>query len=430
MRALSNPPVQTSTLANGLRVVTVALPHLHTTTMVVYVKVGARFESAHTSGLSHFVEHMLFRGTERYPSSLAMNTAVESLGSTLHAETGRDYSLYQMSFEPTLIESGVELFGEVLGRPRFADIELERSLILEEMNEDYDEEDVEINVDEIARGLIFGEHPLGLRIIGTRDNIRRFSDEDVRRHFARYYGANNLLLCVAGPVEHAAVAAAARDLEHLSSGEAAIYEPAHFDQKAAKYKYVRDAGSQCSISILWRGVSELDPDYVAFVALLRAIDDGMSTPLHYQLCDQKGLAYSVHAGIEPLADVVLLEVSGQTAQAKVPDLVSGILELIAGFRDRPVTAAELAKIKRRYRYDLLASIDDAGAMAGWFGGTALYYPPPSLEGRLAQMEAVTAEDIMAVARKVVQPDRLAVSIVGPLSRARQGDVKAAVLGWR
>src|SRR5258705_3489303 len=113
MRALSNPPVQTSTLANGLRVVTVALPHLHTTTMVVYVKVGARFESAHSSGLSHFVEHMLFRGTERYPSSLAMNTAVESLGSTLHAETGRDCSLYQMSFEPTLIEAGVELFGQV-----------------------------------------------------------------------------------------------------------------------------------------------------------------------------------------------------------------------------------------------------------------------------------------------------------------------------
>ena len=204
----ANPDVRSSVIGNGLRVVTVAMPHLHTATMVAYVKVGARFETVATSGLSHFVEHMLFRGTERHPTSLALNTAIETLGSTLHAETGRDYSLYQMSLEPALIDEGLELFGEVLGKPRFGDIELERSLILEEMNEDYDEEDVEINVDEIARELMFGDHPLGLRIIGTRDNVERFSEADVRSHHAAYYGARNLLLCCAGPVEHEVVAAA------------------------------------------------------------------------------------------------------------------------------------------------------------------------------------------------------------------------------
>jgi predicted Zn-dependent peptidase len=427
----TNPEVRTTVLDNGLRVVTVAMPHLHTATMVSYVKVGARFESAATSGLSHFLEHMLFRGTERHPTSLALNTAIESLGSTLHAETGRDYSLYQMSFEPALIDEGLELFGELLGKPRFGDIELERSLILEEMNEDYDEEDVEINVDEIARGLIFGDHPLGLRIIGTRDNVEGFTEADVRRHHATYYGAKNLLLCCAGPVEHEAVVAACqRHLAALPSGEEASCELAHFEQDAPHYKYVRDSGSQCSVSVLFRGISELDPDYMAFVAMLRAIDDGMSTPLHYQLCDQKGLAYSVNAGMEPLADVVLLEVTGQTAQAKVPALIDGILELVGALRERPPTAAELTKIKRRYRYDLLASIDDPGAMAGWFGGTALYYPPPTLATRLSQMDAVTAADISAVARKVVRPERLAVAIVGPLTRARQGELRAAVTGWR
>src|SRR5689334_24629429 len=108
---------------------------------------------------------MLFRGTDRYPTSLALNTAVERLGSTLHAETGRDYSLFQLALEPELLPPAIAVLGELLARPRFSDIELERALILEEINEDYDEQGVEINADDIARGLAFDAHPLGQRII-------------------------------------------------------------------------------------------------------------------------------------------------------------------------------------------------------------------------------------------------------------------------
>src|SRR5689334_17906185 len=170
---------------------------------------------------------MLFRGTERHPSSLALNTAIERLGSTLHAETGRDYTLFQMALTPELIDEAMALFGDLLGRPRFADIELERALVLEEINEDYSEDDVEINADDIARGLMFEGHPLGQRIIGPRDNVERFATEDVHRHFTSFYGASNAILCAAGPVEHQAVSAAAeRHLGHLGRGEAASAEPA------------------------------------------------------------------------------------------------------------------------------------------------------------------------------------------------------------
>src|SRR5687768_1194447 len=177
-----DPRVASSTLDNGLRVTTVALPHLHTVTMAVFIKVGSRFEGPADNGLSHFVEHMLFRGTERHPTSLALNTAIERLGSTLHAETGRDYTMLSMGFEPEQVGNGLELLGELLGRPRFGDIELERALVLEEINEDYDEDDVEINVDDIARGLAFADHPLGQRIIGPRTNVEGFSEPDVRAH--------------------------------------------------------------------------------------------------------------------------------------------------------------------------------------------------------------------------------------------------------
>src|SRR5512140_3331110 len=186
-----DPDVETTTLDNGLAVTTVALPHLHTAVCALFVKVGARFEQPDDNGLSHFVEHMLFRGTEAHPTSLELNTAVERLGSTLHAETGRDYTLFQLALEPAHIPASIDLLGELLGQPRFDDIELERELVLEEINEDYDEQGVEINADDIARGIVFEDHPLGQRIIGPRSNVERFTAADVRRHFAAFYGAKN-----------------------------------------------------------------------------------------------------------------------------------------------------------------------------------------------------------------------------------------------
>jgi predicted Zn-dependent peptidase len=140
-----DPTVSTSVLPNGLRVCTVALPHLHTLTTSMFIKVGSRFETAADNGLSHFVEHMLFRGTAAHPNSLALNTAVERLGSSLHAETGRDYTLFQMGVAAPDLAPALGIFAEIFGRPLFHDIELERQLILEEVNEDYDEDGVEIN---------------------------------------------------------------------------------------------------------------------------------------------------------------------------------------------------------------------------------------------------------------------------------------------
>lgn len=429
--AILTPQVQTTEIDSGLRVTTVTLPHLHTAAIAMFVKAGSRFETPADNGLSHFVEHMLFRGTEAYPTSLAMNFAVESLGGTLYAETGRDLSLYHIQVEPDLIDAGLALFGEVIGRPRFADIELERSIILEEMGEDYDEHGVELNGDDIVRELMFGEHGLGQRVIGTRENVERFGVADVKRHFGRHYGGRNMLLCVAGPVVADAVEASARrHFAHVPGGELASAPPLSFDQKTARYRYVPASSSQTAVHVLFRAVPDMDPDYVASVALLRALDDGMSTPLHYQLCDRQGLAYSVGASMDPLADVALLEVSGATSQAKVPALLGGMLELLGKFRTDLLPEAELTKIKRRYRYDLVSAMDDSYAMASWFGGTALYYPPPAFAERLAQMDAIRSEDIRAAAERVFTPERLAVAVVGPLSKARQGEVRETVSQWR
>lgn len=426
-----DPAVETTTLANGLAVTTVPLPHLHTAVVSLFIKVGSRFETPDDNGLSHFTEHMLFRGTERYPSSLALNTAVEQLGSTLHAETGRDYSLYQLALEPELVHDAIGILGELLARPRFDDIELERALILEEINEDYDEDGVEINVDDIARGLVFGSHPLGQRIIGPRSNVERFSLADVRRHHGTFYGARNANLCVAGPVNHhEIVAQAEKALSAMVPGQRAEVPAAPIKHAGPILEHVKDAGSQTALSVVFRAIPELDPQYISLVALLRILDDGMSTRLHYTLADQKGLAYSVHAAIEPLADTALFEISSATANAKVPSLVKELFTLLDGLRAGKITDDELAKARVRYRYETLASIDDAAAMAGWFGGTALYYEPPSLSERLEQMASVRVADLKAIADHVLRPENLVLAAVGSLSRARVGELRSVIHDWK
>lgn len=420
---MNEPRASESILPNGLRVATLRLPHLHTVAVALFVRVGSRFESTRDNGLSHFVEHMMFRGTARFPDSLALNTALESLGTTLNAETGRDYTLFSVSVTPDVLGDALDVLGELMTSPRFDDIERERALVLEEINEDYDERGNEINGDDLARGLAFAGHPLGQRIIGPRRNVARFSAEDVRRHFARAYGARNCLLCVTGPVRHQEVVRAARPLAKMPSGKRLTMGRAPIMPKKPQLTVAAEGGSQTSLSLLVRGVAETHRDYAAFIALSRVLDDGMSTRLHYQLCDQRGLAYSIGAAIEPLADTSLLEIAGATAHSKVPALVAAILELLDGLRAGQISEAELAKVKRRYRFETLAILDDAPALAGWYGGASLYHVSPSIAARLAQIDELTISAVTRVARDVLRSHRMTLSLVGRVPEGRRRTVR-------
>ena len=297
---LREPPyrVMRSLLPSGLRLVVIETPHLHTASIALYARVGARYETRRTNGLSHFVEHMLFRGSENFGSSYALNYAIESIGGTLYAETGRDYSLYQIPLHPAELPRGLEIMGDLFATPLFSDIELERKIILEEILEDLDEDGRNVNVDDLSRATIWGEHPLGYPITGPLTNVKRFRTDDVRAHFAEFYGARNMVLCLAGPFSHARVAPlAARAFSRLRPGKRAHPMPARVRGVGPRFRSLRNESAQTHVQLVWEGVPDSDPDYIALSALSRVLDDGMSTRLHYQICDQKGLAYQVSGGI-------------------------------------------------------------------------------------------------------------------------------------
>ncbi len=419
-------------LANGLRVVTVELPYLHTAALVFYAKVGSRYETPEDNGLSHFLEHMLFRGTQRLPSSYALNLAIEELGGTLYAETGRDYSLYQISLDPELVPKGIELFGDIMRAPAFSQLDLERKIIIEEINEDLDERGRDINIDDMVRRAAFPGHGLGQKITGPLANVEKFALADVKRHFARFYGARNLIFCVSGPVQRGRVLAAAkRHLGGLPAGAPArAAAPPKVNGREARFLYVDVPGAQTAVQLLFRALPETHRDFVALQALGRVLDDGMSTRLHYTLCDQMGLAYYVSSALEPFHDAALFEVDGASAHGKVPELVRQMFALLDRLRDEPVSETELAKAKRRYRFDLGAAFDDCDAMAGWFGGTELFYPPASFEAKVERMERVTVKDVQRAALAVLRPANLIAGASGALTHKQRREVERLVRGWK
>lgn len=432
-RALREPPyrVQRSLLPNGLRLVVIETPHLHTASIALYARVGARYETRRTNGLSHFVEHMLFRGSERFASSYALNHAIESVGGTLYAETGRDYSLYQIPLHPAELPRGLEIMGDLFATPVFSDIDLERKIIIEEILEDLDEDGRNVNVDDLSRAAIWGAHPLGFPITGPLRNVKRFRTEDVRAHFAEFYGARNMVLCLAGPFAHGDVAPlAAAAFSRLRAGRRARPLPARVRGVGPRFRSLHNESAQIHVQLVWEGVPDSDPDYVALSALSRVLDDGMSTRLHYQICDQKGLAYQVSGGIEPLHDAALLEIDAACAPTKLPDLVSEALSLMSRFRTEPVRDDDLAKAKRRYRGDIEAGYDDLDGLSGWYGGTELFYKPRTHAERVRRFNAVTAEQIQRVARRVLDRKRLTIAVVGTLSASVDRRVRAAIRAYR
>ncbi len=431
--SLGKPPYRVSRrrLPNQLRVVAVETPHLHSATLCLYVRSGSRYETPETNGISHFLEHMIFRGSSLYPSSFALNKAIEDLGGTLYAETGRDYSLYQIALHPRHVERGLTILGDLFRAPELRDIDLERKIIVEEILEDLDDRGRNVNLDDQSRRLAWGEHPLGYPITGPLRNVRRFSVADVRAHFRRFYGAANMVLAVAGPVPasvvHRQSRAAFSRVPRGSRRSPAAPRPAG---PGPRFRAVYNESAQTQVHVLFHAIPETDPEYHALRALVRVLDDGMSTRLHYQLCDQKGLAYSVAGTLHSYHDASLLEIDAACAHNKLPALVGEALAMLGRFRDEPVGAEELDKAKRRFVGDVEACYDDIDGLAGWFGGTELFARAETQEARARALGRVTAEDIQAVARRIFTPENLVATVVGSPSRAVTRKVEKIVRAFR
>lgn len=406
---------RSETLPNGLRLLVAPLPHLHTATVSVFARAGSRYESKETNGLSHFLEHMLFRGTASYPNSYALNHAIEELGGDLDAATHVDFTSYDLGMPPESFAEGTRRFAEIFHAPVFDAIDVEKRILKEEILEDLDEDGKEIDVDNIGRALLYGDDPLGFTIPGSIDNVLSFTEDDLRRHMERHYRASNMVVCVAGAVDpDEAVDAVTKGFGHLPRGEKTPFTAVSPDANGARFRYVHDAGSQTNVRLSFHTFGLKHDDMMALSLLGRVLDDGMSTRMHRRICDETGLCYDAFAAVDPYEDRGVFDLGGSVEHDKTPTLVREMLGLVERLGGEKVDEAELDKARRRYLWDLRATVDDDEGVSSFYGTNLLFDLPDTLESTAEEVRAVTTDDLRRVARAVLDPERAHLTCVGVL----------------
>jgi len=401
------------TLENGLRVVTVETPHLHSAMLAIYVKSGSRHERAEIMGVSHYLEHMFFRGSEKYRDTVDMNARVEAAGGNLNGVTTRDHGYYYTPLHPARLEVGFDVLGDMLTRPLLVELETERQIILEEMLDEVDDTGRDIDIDNLSKAVLFAGNGLSHKIAGTPRTVKRIGLDDLREHHRRMYTTGNMVVACAGPVKREQVVELAqRALGSLPRGEASVDETPAPPQGPTVHLVDHEDSQQTELRLNFLAPPEHHPDFPALLVARRVLDDGLSSRLPFQVVEKRGLAYALHAGIDTFADVGIFEVEVACAHAKVPKVLQAVAEVLGGLADRGPTEQELERAKVRHRMGLEFSLDSVSELAGWFGGTELWRPSEAFDERAARVEAVTVDDVRRVCSRVWSRQNLHLVLVG------------------
>jgi predicted Zn-dependent peptidase len=405
------------------------MPHVHRSVLEAQIRTGSRFESPGENGISHFLEHMLYRGTPTYPTAHDQAMAFETLGGTLLAATAKDVGSMQIAMPPERFLDVLPLLSEVYQQPIMSGIEIERGIVHEEILETLDEAGNLIDADDLLGAVAFPMHPLGLPITGSPEQVQHFDPTRLRRHHDLFYVGNNTTLVAAGPFDPEAILL---QLEKLFGGlpsgaRSAVTAPSR--QSAPAFRFVAHGASQTSLRIGFRAPSFLDATEPATQLLVRVLDDGLSTRLYEHICDKRGLCYDVAAYYEAYEDVGLVDLSADSANERAAEVLEELFAVVNRLRDEGPSDSELDKAKRRHGWQLQMMLDDPEDVASHFGMSELARTQQHPAERREQLAQVTRDEVMQAARDLFTASGLNVVAVGAQSKRLRDKLKQLTLDY-
>jgi predicted Zn-dependent peptidase len=406
--------------SGGLRVVSESIPGVRSVAIGVWIGVGSRFERVEEAGISHFLEHMLFKGTPTHsPEEIAQ--AFDGLGGEVNAATGKDYTVLYVRVLDELLDRAMPLLTDMLQRPSFFDLDQEREVVLEEIA--MYEDDPQDQIHDLAGRAVFPDQALGRPIIGTREVIGGVPENGVRAYHRDHYTAPNMVVAAAGNVTRERVLELSEQLLgglSRAPGEG-IYEPARPGPPTLVVK--EKATEQYHLCLGGPGLSRNDPRRHAQSVLDTVLGGSMSSRLFQEVREKRGLAYSVGSYVVGYADAGQVGVYLGTREDNLATSCEIIGAELRRIGQEPLPADELRRAKDHLKGRLVLGMESSGTRMNRIGravltGTELL----SVDELIARIEAVTVEDVQDLAREHWSPDTMSAAAIGPSGEA----IRAAV----
>ena len=407
-----------TTLANGLRVLTVTLPYVQSVTLGFFLGVGSRFESETMAGASHFIEHMLFKGTTRHPTALDIAEAIEGKGGVFNASTGMEMTHFWAKVAGAHLPEALDVLSDMLLCSKFdpAEMEKERVVIGEEISYALDTPDSLSQI--LANQLQWPNHPLGRDVAGTRQSVAALSRDSLLTYMVDHYRPGETLLGLAGQVDHGELVTWAEShLADWEPGPRTPWEPALPEHYGPSLLVEFRDTEQAHLSFSFAGLSRSAPDRFALRMLNVILGEGMRSRLFQKVRERLGLAYSVESYVSTLEDTGAVGIYAGVGADRAEDAIRAILGELDRLRQVPAPETELGRALEFIRGRLALSMEDSFTVAAWYARQHLLGPevlePEEMVNRL---EAVQGTDIQHLAQTLFQEDRLNLAIVGPYSQ--------------
>jgi predicted Zn-dependent peptidase len=415
----SSGAVRRTVLPGGLRVVTEQVPGARSASFGVWVGVGSRDESAEEAGCSHFLEHLLFKGTARR-SALEIASVIDAVGGETNAFTGKEYTCYYARVLAEDLPLAVDVVGDLVTSSLVTedDVEVERGVILEEIAM-HDDDPGDVVHDTFAAAL-WGDAPLGRPVIGTVDSIEGLSRDTIARFYAERYTPDRMVVAAAGALDHATVVAQVQQVfgPRLAGDVAPAPRRSSAGGPEARSRVLtqRRPTEQAHVVLGTAGVHREDPRRFALSVLSTALGGGMSSRLFQEVREKRGLAYSVYSFATSYADTGDLGVYAGCAPGKVDEVLDVCRTELAAVAERGLTDEELRRAKGSLRGGLVLGLEDTGSRMSRLGkGELVHEHYLSVDDVLARTDAVTGDEVLAVARDLLaQP--MALGVIGPFDR--------------
>jgi predicted Zn-dependent peptidase len=407
--------IKTSVLGSGIRLVTESMPDVASASIGVWVGTGSRDETPAQSGLSHFLEHLLFKGTDgRTAREIA--EAVDAVGGDMNAYTTKEYTTFYVRALSEHLELGLDILCDILREPalREDDVDAERQVILEEILMHRDEPaDV---VQELFSEAMFWKHPLGREVLGEADVIQNVTVPEIRAFFDHHYLPRNMVVAAAGDVVHEVVA---EEIERRFVGREGGAAPSRSAPDADQRHLTVDRRDteQAHLVLGLRGPQRRSPDRFSLAVLNHALGGGLSSRLFQEVRETRGLAYSIGSDRVAYEDGGALAVSVGTAPENAIEVLGLIGNELDALRDDGVTERELEVAKGHLRADLLLSLEDSGARMARIGASLLLHDHVlTVDDLLTKIAAVALADVAGSAARVLTAPRV-LAVVGPFDES-------------